>query len=243
MKNITTILLSFLLLNSSLFSQDTTDDRDKRWGIGWFQEDEVVINGASFGFYSIWDGYRNTTTNGIRTEVPGLGFFTLFFGASETELDSVYSRTYFDELDADYSEKVNGISLSVTGAVGKINVNGISINGIGCRLQKVNGVIINGACCHLEQQNGLLISGMFNSADKLNGVALSFLYNKVNSGHGFNACIISNNSRVFDGVQISLFNRAKTGRLIQFGLINYIKDNPKGLRILPFINMRFKKGD
>jgi len=39
-------------------------------------------------------------------------------------------------------------------------------------------------------------------------------------------------------------NYTKSIRGIQFGLINIVKENPKGLRVLPIFNTRFgKKGE
>jgi hypothetical protein len=243
MKSIITILFCFLLIAPTVFSQDSIDDRDKRWVVGWFQEEDVVIEGVSFGLYSHMNSFRNTTTNGIRAEILGCGIFTFIGGATEAELDSAYGESYYLDLDSKYSEKVNGLSISATGAVGYININGIGINGVGCILQKCNGLLISGMISYAKEHNGVLLSGIENTADRQNGLCITFGINRINTGKGLNLALITNKARNFDGVQISLYNKAKTGRLIQFGLINYIKDNPKGLRILPFINMRFKKGD
>ncbi|MEQ8425689.1 MAG: hypothetical protein RIA63_13320, partial [Cyclobacteriaceae bacterium] len=46
------------------------------------------------------------------------------------------------------------------------------------------------------------------------------------------------------GVTIGIFNYARKQRGFQIGLLNYVKDNPRGLRLLPIFNFHFKdKGD
>ena len=42
-----------------------------------------------------------------------------------------------------------------------------------------------------------------------------------------------------NGISIALYNRTKELHGVQFGLLNYTENNPKGLRILPFINLHF----
>lgn len=242
MKFTATLVLFSVLFSINLKAQGNIQNPKKtRNLIGWYHEKNVNINGLSFGIYSLSNIDRNTTTNGIKTEFLGAGLFTFFFGARETCLDKDISRKSLELQSIDYSEKINGISISTFGSVGKINVNGIGINGIGCHYQKFNGILFNGTVCHMRIHNGLLVSGMFNSVDSQRGVSLCAFYNRINNGKGLIICAIKNKARYYDGIQISLFNETKSGRLIQFGLLNYIGDNPKLLRYLPFVNMRFKK--
>ena len=41
------------------------------------------------------------------------------------------------------------------------------------------------------------------------------------------------------GIAIGIFNYAHTVRGVQLGLLNYVRDNPKGLRLLPIFNTGF----
>jgi hypothetical protein len=43
------------------------------------------------------------------------------------------------------------------------------------------------------------------------------------------------------GVSFGVVNFTKRIHGIQFGLINIVKENPKGLRVLPIFNMAFGK--
>jgi hypothetical protein len=88
----------------------------------------------------------------------------------------------------------------------------------------------------------------------INGVTISInpIYNKVN-GLGvflftteiykFNGLMIGtlNVVKEMKGLQIGFTNDAADGRLVQIGVFNTIASNPRGLRSLPIINMRFKK--
>jgi hypothetical protein len=46
-----------------------------------------------------------------------------------------------------------------------------------------------------------------------------------------------------NGLSIALFNKTKELRGIQVGLLNIARNNPKGFRVLPVINMHLKKLD
>ena len=40
-----------------------------------------------------------------------------------------------------------------------------------------------------------------------------------------------------NGISIGLFNYSKKLKGFQFGLLNYVENNPKFLKIIPFINL------
>ena len=42
-----------------------------------------------------------------------------------------------------------------------------------------------------------------------------------------------------NGLSIGVFNYAYSQRGLQLGVLNYVKDNPKGLRVLPIFNTSF----
>jgi hypothetical protein len=45
------------------------------------------------------------------------------------------------------------------------------------------------------------------------------------------------------GLSVALFNKTVELRGIQVGLLNIAKNNPKGLRVLPIVNMHLKKAN
>jgi hypothetical protein len=88
----------------------------------------------------------------------------------------------------------------------------------------------------------------------VNGVTISFnpIYKKVNGVgifafiaqvYEFNGLAIGPFNVVDEmkGLQLGLFNRAVDGRCVQIGLINTIDSNPRWLRHLPIVNMRFRR--
>ena len=89
--------------------------------------------------------------------------------------------------------------------------------------------------------NGISIAMFENGLDRLNGVSISGVFSRTHTGNGLQICVLDNFARRFNGVQIGLWNVTETGNLVQFGLLNYIKSNPKGLRILPIMNFQFGK--
>lgn len=120
--------------------------------------------------------------------------------------------------------EINGLFISPFGGFVD-SISGVSI-ALGIAAKNINGLYIAAWGGETEMVNGLIVNGVFSTGDKINGVALTSLvnwYDEVN------------------GIQFGLFNRAKTGKLVQIGVINHIKDNPKLLRTLPLLNLRFTK--
>ncbi len=58
---------------------------------------------------------------------------------------------------------------------------------------------------------------------------------------GVSVSIFSKVNGQQNGVSLGVVNYTQKIRGVQFGLINIVKENPKGLRILPIFNMRFGK--
>lgn len=231
------ILYLLFIYSNAVFGQEIIIDQEKpSYVVGWFHNQDQVTNGLSFGIYSYPIQHRNSLTNGMRIEILGTGIVKFFFWG-EVDISKKIDYTY----SMWWSEFVNGISFSTLGTWGNMNFNGVSLNGFGCEINKGNGFLFSGITSNADRLNGVSLGVMANYIKKLNGVSISGLINYVHTGNGMQLCSISNKSRFFNGMQISIYNKVKSGRLIQLGLINYIKDNPKGLRILPFVNMRFKK--
>ena len=150
---------------------------------------------------------------------------------------------------------VNGISVGGLVGTGIERMNGICISGLYTDIQKVNGMHLgfgfssvghlNGMFVNLvavtEKMNGVNFCVIGGGVNSLNGIGISLL---AHGGEEFNGLTVApiNLTRVkYTGVQIGLFNWAGNANGIQFGLVNFIKENPKWCRVLPIINMRFKK--
>ena len=70
--------------------------------------------------------------------------------------------------------------------------------------------------------------------------SIELSFNNYSESNG-TADVVYSSSVEIGGFQIGLFNWAGNANGIQFGLVNFIKENPKWCRVLPIINMRFKK--
>jgi hypothetical protein len=152
-----------------------------------------------------------------------------------------------------YRENINGALIGGILATGAKRVNGVVVGGIYTFVEKLNGVgivpyigkidTLNGFCLGISifSQNARgatlsLISGSFGKASGFHIAPLGWFSSNFN---GVSLSLINVNKQYFKGVQLGVFNKTQTGRCVQIGIINYIKENPKGLRILPLINMRF----
>ena len=149
------------------------------------------------------------------------------------------------------ASNLNGVSISglVVGSGGHIN--GLSISGLITRADDsqegegvISGIAISGIGLVANVINGLAIGGLAVGTDgDINGVATSLAYIYCEKDfHGLSVTGGYLESEFFNGIAIAGY--AKTNQMngisiVQFGLLNYTENNPKGLRILPFINLHF----
>jgi len=200
---------------------------------------DTTIYGMSVGIHSGFDNDRYVRTNGLRMELPGLGFAAvLFYGypimekISKLEEKEDYTLFELDKKEWHISEVVNGINVS-SGSLGGLNYNGITIG-----VFAQNGVL----------NNGIALAGVWNSLAKSNGITASFIINETFYNRGLQLALrntsfdmkgvqigLINNSIKAVGLQIGGYNKSKKTRGIQIGLWNR---NEK--RKLPFINWNFK---
>jgi len=141
---------------------------------------------------------------------------------------------------------INGLCISglVTMADGDSSViSGIGISGIGLAAEKaVNGIAIGGLAVGSEEEiNGIASSLAYLSGGKnFRGIAVTGGYLR---SEFLKVCPLPVMPKPFKchGFSVAIYNRAKELHGIQFGLINYAGNNPKGLRMLPFINLHLRK--
>ena len=150
--------------------------------------------------------------NGFDFNVIGSGVLGLVLGLDD--------GTYIESSLNGYN--VNGLSVGLTTFNSKMN--GVSLSPIFSTSYYSNGVGISLINFTISNFTGIAVGGI-NFTDSFRGIQIGGLNWNVETS----------------GIQIGIFNRTVNSRCVQFGLLNYIKDNPKGLRILPFMNMRFKK--
>ena len=136
--------------------------------------------------------------------------------------------------------QVNGFCLTASHNKRRI-INGLNIEFPGARFTEYFIFLLRRKIYpeRFSTVNGLTIS--FNPIyQKVNGVGIFAFVTEI---YKFNGVIIGplNGVQEMHGLQLGLFNGASDGRFIQIGLLNTISSNPKWLRTLPIINMKFKK--
>jgi hypothetical protein len=140
--------------------------------------------------------------------------------------------------------RVRGFTLSVVGIGAGESLQGIAIAGIGAGSpsvkglaiapvvggQTVKGIII--APLWLRIGEGKLKETVEENPDAIDGEFTGFSFSIFNRIKGKQK-----------GMAVGVVNYTKSIQGVQLGLINIVKENPKGLRVLPIFNTRFgKKG-
>ncbi|WP_341839032.1 hypothetical protein [Chitinophaga caseinilytica] len=203
------LLLSLFILS---FLPSQAQHKKLRLPLWTFHQSNVNIYGVGLGWFPIYETV-NTTTNGLRLEVPGPGLFIAFI--PHAPWDTAYASATPIPADS-LPEKVNGINLSALGSM-TYQVNGISLGLIGQVNTRANGLSFS-AINVVEKHNGLLL-GIVSITKNMSGIQLSL-----------NAV-----SEQVRGIQIGFMTSSKNTRGLQFGLWNV---NEK--RKMPIVNWNFR---
>lgn len=203
----------------------------------------------------------------IGTKKVGIGFGNssrysgIRFNYNDKYLDVVNGFNFAVFSAADIS---NGLSVGAIYNVDEDN-NGLSFAGISNWGDR-NGIAVGGVTVLSFKTNGVSISGCFSFLDKINGVCISAfvigptiddavtdrLTNVINGvaiagytvmAHRVNGIAIAGYNKIDEhyGLSIGVVNKTKKLQGIQFGLINYVENNPAWLRWMPLMNMHLGK--
>lgn len=194
MKSLIILLITFTTFQIT-FGQDSL--LIKKRIIGTFHTSNTEINGFSFGFASTMADERNVKTNGLRLEVPGIGFVS-FMGNGFPN-----ATAPFELKDYKFSEVINGLNIS-TGSWCDCNYNGLTIGLVGQYGKLGNGVSLAGGWNVIDKQNGVQFALIANSSYYMSGVQIS-AFNYAHNGTGLQIGIF-NNSNNFKGIQLGLWN-------------------------------------
>ena len=149
---------------------------------------------------------------------------------------------------------VSGITMALVGVGAGSRVNGITVAGIGVGAgEAVSGLTVAGIGVGSPTVRGIVVSPAA-GGNNLKGFMIVPAYLRVgdpkntDSDHDGPAAVMKGVSisafnhimGTFNGVSIGIFNYAYHQRGLQLGLLNYVKDNPRGLRMLPLFNTSFK---
>lgn len=138
---------------------------------------------------------------------------------------------------------ITGLTFGIFGAGCGGNMTGINIGGFGVGCGGVlKGITIGGLGAGAPTVKGLTIAGIAAGGMDVKGITIALGTIKVeNEGSlkGFSASAFNQIKGKQTGVSLGIVNYARHLNGFQFGLINYVRDNPKYLRILPILNFHF----
>jgi hypothetical protein len=134
---------------------------------------------------------------------------------------------------------VQGVALSL-GAVGAGNsMDGIAVGGLAAGAgNRLRGLTAGGLGAGASTVEGVMIGGLGAGAENLTGASIAGGYVRLEGGVLRGASVAGwNDIRGRQrGLTIGLYNYARDLAGIQIGLLNVARNNPPGLRALPFVN-------
>lgn len=146
-------------------------------------------------------------------------------------------------LGAGAGDNAQGIVIGGLGAGAGNNFSGIAIGGLGAGSGNAfSGIAIGGIGAGAPNLKGLAIGGAVSGGYNVTGVTLALGWINITdhgSLTGFSASAFNQVKGRQSGVSVGILNYAWTLNGIQFGLINFVRDNPKYLKILPVLNVHF----
>lgn len=146
-------------------------------------------------------------------------------------------------IGAGSGKNVTGVTIAGIGAGAGGDLTGITIGGIGTGCGgRLTGIAIAGIGAAATEIKGLAVGGLGVGGESIQGVALSLGMIKVAREGLFNGMAVSAYNRILgsqNGVSIGILNVTHHLKGVQFGLVNYVRNNPKFLRILPLVNAHF----
>jgi len=190
------------------------------------QNQEAIVNGASIGVIPVARTMQplNIGLLGIGSS-PGNSNGLTVGGLRGGNINGLAVSGLITMADSD-SSVISGVALSGLGIGAKYAINGLAIAGLGLGTEgKINGMAasliwINGGI----NLNGIAITAGYLSSDTLKGLSIA----------GYSKTAYTK------GATIAVYNRTKELHGLQFGLLNYAGNNPKGLRVLPLLNLHLR---
>ena len=134
--------------------------------------------------------------------------------------------------------RVKGITVGGIGVGAGESVSGLAIAGIGVGSPTVRGVVIAAAAGGNNVSGFMIVPAYFRVGDKKDSDSDNDGPSATMKGVSISA--FNQTFGNFNGVSIGVVNWARSQRGLQLGLINIVKDNPPGLRVLPIFNTSFK---
>ena len=146
-------------------------------------------------------------------------------------------------LGAGAGQNVAGITFGGLGAGAGQDMTGLNIGGLGVGAgQELRGVSLALLGAGAPSVKGITIAGLAVGGEEITGVSVALAHIRIeNDGilTGFTAAAFPYIKGYLKGVSIGIFNYAYEVSGIQLGVLNYVADNPPGLKYLPLFNTSF----
>lgn len=150
----------------------------------------------------------------------------------------------FGALGAGAGGDVYGLNIGGLGIGAGENMIGINLGGLGVGAgEKLAGINIGGLGCGAPEVTGLSVGGLGVGGKYLRGVHLSLgtIMTDKSGGVMTGLAVSSFNYIRGDqvGLSIGIVNYAWNVKGVQIGLVNIVRNNPRGLKVLPLFNTSF----
>ncbi len=146
-------------------------------------------------------------------------------------------------LGAGAGENATGFQLGLIGVGAGETMTGVNVGGIGVGAgEALSGLTIGAIGAGSQKIRGVTIAGIAAGGVDITGITAAIGMVKIeNDGihTGFNLSAFNFIKGTQVGFSIGIVNYAYTLKGIQIGLVNYVRDNPKYLKVLPIINANF----
>jgi hypothetical protein len=130
---------------------------------------------------------------------------------------------------------VGGLATISDGPVRGVNVGGLAVIADG----PAEGINVGGLAVITDQTaRWLSVAGLAVIAEEVEGVSAAG-YVRTSALNGLSVAAHNDVRGRQNGVAIGIYNYARELKGVQLGLLNYVRSNPKGLRLLPIFNTGF----
>ena len=199
-----------------------------------------TINGLGLGF-----GITGGQLNGIHIGILGIGtdegINGIGIGGLGIGCDGDVNGVLIGGLGGGVDGNIKGLGFGLLGLGCDGDAKGLLIGGLGVGLDgNVKGLFIGGLGGGIDKKlTGVGIAGLgIGAGEEIKGMGISLGKIQTKTFKGLGICSYSKFDNLF-GISISIFNRIKSLKGIELGLINYAGNNRKLFRVLPILNMHF----
>jgi hypothetical protein len=146
-------------------------------------------------------------------------------------------------LGAGAGQNVSGITIGGLGAGAGQNMTGVNIGGLGVGAgQELRGFSVAVLGAGAPDVKGITLAGGVIGGVEITGLTVAIAHVRIEDDGvltGLTAAAFPYIKGLLKGVSLGVFNYAYEVNGIQIGLLNYVADNPSGLKILPLFNTSF----